>query len=69
MLLTATHLLPSMRGRARSTGAGEILFAQLSLAGTAACWNKCGRDCQLTALHPVSVFVSFPYLWTLELLH
>lgn len=38
----------SMRGRALSTGAGELLIPQLSLGGTAACWDKCGRDCQLT---------------------
>lgn len=71
MLLAITHLLPSMRGRALSTGAGELLILQLSLAGTAACWDWiCGRNCQLTAFTSCnSVFVSSPHLWTLKLLH
>lgn len=63
MLLAITLLLPSMRSRALSTGAGELLIPQLSLAGTAACWDWiCGRNCQLTALHPVTAFLYPPLI-------
>lgn len=65
VLLTVTHLLPGMRGRALSTGAGQLLIAQLSLAGTAACWDKCGQDCQRPALHPVTVFLYLPLIFGL----